>query len=154
MNEFTHMLIKLFQDVNSWKTIEDVPSEVDEVCNAMMSTKKLSDFKIKRCCQQYAVFCSITIAKYIGLYPYDDGMSWEINAQQHMSASYSKYNIFNWMIYLMRLKSIIAAEAPNINENLEEISDDLISNIHEDTFTTESNKTACLPIHVIRHTVV
>jgi hypothetical protein len=154
MNEFTHMLIKLFQDVNSWKTIEDVPSEVDEVCNAMMSTKKLSDFKIKRCCQQYAVFCSITIAKYIGLYPYDDGMSWEINAQQHMSASYSKYNIFNWMIYLMRLKSIIAAEAPNINENLEEISDDLISNIHEDTFTTESNKTACLPIHAICPTVV
>jgi hypothetical protein len=81
-------------------------------------------------------------------------MSWEINAQHRMSASYSKYNIFNWMIYLMRLKSINAADAPNTNESLEEISDDLISDIHEDTFTTESNKTACLPIHVIRHTVV
>lgn len=154
MNEFTHMLIKLFQDVNSWKTIEDVPSEVDEVCNAMMPTKTLYDFKIKRCCQQYAVFCAISIAKYIGLYPYDDGMSWEINAQQRRDGCYSKYNIFNWMIYLMRLKSIIAADAPNLNENLEEISDDIISDIHEDTFTTESNKTACLPIHVIRHTVV
>jgi hypothetical protein len=36
MNEFTHMLIKLFQDVNSWKTIEDVPSEVDLVYTHMM----------------------------------------------------------------------------------------------------------------------
>ena len=81
------------------------------MCNAMMSTKTLYDFKIKRCCQQYAVFCAISIAKYIGLYPYDDGMSWEINAQQRRDECYSKYNIFNWMIYLMLLKSIIAADA-------------------------------------------
>ena len=112
INDFTYFLIKMFQDFRAWGKIENPTTEVNQFLEKMASSeitnfKKLHQFQIKRCCQQYALFSALYIAKYIGLYPYVDGIAWSLTSEQENAGIYSKYNIFNWMIHLLKMKSLI-----------------------------------------------
>lgn len=120
MNEFTLLLIKMFQDFKVWKLITHQTVMMKDFLRSIFESDrsmKLEVYQIKRCCHQYALFCSLYIAKYIGLFPSVDSINWTF---LHCTGDYSPYNIFQWMLYLLKLKKITDVAIDQIDESLEE----------------------------------
>ena len=115
MNQFTHMLIRIFGDFGSWAKMQNPPEAVKNVLEAKDDVKKMYQFKVRRCCQQYALFCSMAIAKYIGLYPYTEGIAWSVSNIQSKSVRYANHNIFHWLIYMLKLKGVFVEDRKDTN---------------------------------------
>jgi hypothetical protein len=118
MNDFIAYLRNLFCNLSQWKKIDN-PSPLlreflSNITNDVGGGKKdaVSIYKLNRCSPQYAFFASLSIAKYIGLYPYFDECPWTLPSQQSSepNQSYVLYNVFEWILDVLKRKTFVEEE--------------------------------------------
>jgi hypothetical protein len=57
--------------------------------------------KLKRCCQHYSFFMTLTLAKHFGLFPVVQQCKWYVDT----STRFWDFNIFRWLLHLLKLRS-------------------------------------------------
>ena len=115
MNDFTDFIVKVMKDFNNWDVIADQhhnlrliyvtfqisDSDTEEVKKEKEKKKDLVKHKLKRCCQHYSFFVTLTMVKYFGLFPILQGCEWFVDT----SMKYLEFNIFLWLLHLLKLQS-------------------------------------------------